>query len=262
MAMSLAIWSAKMRPDEWVLLVDGDMHVRTVELKMCPVTDMTLAEVLHEDKPIEEAVYLCELESGGEPLYPHLAILPAGGRFLPPMQGNPLDFIDQTKRRFDALIARLRKRFSLIIIDTPASMSFEHLILTAVADGVIYVVEPNDDSIGSTKETATGLQEFMETQPLGVVLNRVPAHVDEAEWVRKAKEIAPVLGVVPDDDSVGESFRQNMPVVAVSPDFPASKALEKIAQKVFALHIKPTKPSRRIERAIERVAGELKETEK
>jgi len=256
--MGLAAWAAKLRPDLWVLLIDGDMHVRSVELKMCPVTDMTLAEVLNEDKPVEEAVYSCELESDGKPLYPRLAVLPAGGRFLPSLQGNPLELINQTKRKFDEMIASLRKRFPLIIIDTPASVSFEHLILTTVADGVIYVVEPNDDSMKSTAATANDLKKFMDVQPVGVVLNRVPAHIDERGWLRKAENIAPMLGVVPEDDAVGDAFRQNMPVVAISPDCPASRALERITRKVLAIHVKSAIPSQKLDQAIEKIVEELK----
>ena len=250
--MGLAIWASKIQPDKWVLLIDGDMHVRTVELKMCPMADVTLAQVLQEGKPLEEAVYLCELESNGKPLYPRLAVLPAGGRFLPPMRGNPLDFINQTKRQFDEMVEKLRRRFALIIVDTPASMSFEHLILTAIADAVIYVAEPNDDSIESTKLTAEGLKEFMDVQPLGVVLNRVPSSVDERKWVEKASQISKVIGVIPDDEMVGEAFRQNLPVVAVDPSSPASRAVEKIARKLFEAKVKPTKLPKKIERAMEK----------
>jgi len=257
-AMNLAIWAAKLRPKQWTLLIDGDMHVRTVELKMCPVTDVTLAEVLEEDKPPEEAIYLCELEVQGKPLFPNLAILPAGGRFLPAMRGNPLDFIDRTKRKFDRILAKLRKRFPLVIVDTPASMSFEHLILTAIADRVIYVCEPNDDSIEATKLTAEGLKEFIDVQPLGVVINRMPAHIDEKGWTKKARKIGKVLGVVPEDDAVGEAFRENLPVAAVAPESPSGRAMREITDKVIGAKVKPTKLPKKLGRAIRATAEEIK----
>lgn len=257
-AMGIAIWAAKLRPKQWTLLIDGDMHVQTIGLKMCPVTDVTLAEVLEKDKPVEEAIYLCELEARGKPLFDHLAILPAGGRFLPAMRGNPLDFINQTKRRFDGMLASLRKRFPLIIVDTPASMSFEHLILTAIADGIVYVCEPNDDSIEATKLTADGLKEFMDVRPLGVVINRMPGHVDEKIWTKKAGKITRVLGVVPDDDAVGEAFRENLPIVAVAPDCQASRAMEDITRKLIETKVKPTKLPEKLERALRETAREVK----
>ncbi len=256
-AMGLAIWMSKMLPDRWILLIDGDMHVQTIGLKMCPVTDVTLAEVLDEGKPVEEAVYQCELEADGKPLFPRLAILPAGGRFLPAMRGNPLEFISETKRKFDAIVSKLRRMFSYIIVDTPASMSFEHLILTSIADRVLYVCEPNDDSIEATRVTAVELKKFMNVESLGVVLNRVPPRVDERVWIKKASRIDRVLGVIHEDESVGEAFRQNLPVVAVAPDSPASRALGEIARKVLEVEIKPTKVSSKIDRALQQTAKEV-----
>jgi MinD-like ATPase involved in chromosome partitioning or flagellar assembly len=253
-SMGLTICFAKLRPEDWMLLVDGDMHIRSVELKMCPECDATLAEVF-EGKPLEEAIYLCQLESEGKPLYPNLAVLPAGGRFLPPMRGDPLRFVEHTKQKFDEIIKKLRKRFAYITIDTPASMSFEHLILTAVADAVIYVAEPNDDSVEATIATAQGLKEFMDVRPLGSVLNRLPAGVSEKEWVRKLSAAAPVLGIVPDDLLVGDAFRRNMPVVALYPKSAAARAIENIARKILQLTIKPAAVPEKIERALEKTAG-------
>jgi MinD-like ATPase involved in chromosome partitioning or flagellar assembly len=256
-AMGIAIWMSKMQPDRWILLIDGDMHVQTIGLKMCPVTDVTLAEVLDGGKPVEEAVYQCELESNGKPLFPKLAILPAGGRFLPAMRGNPLEFISETKRKFDSIVTKLRKMFSYIIVDTPASMSFEHLILTSIADRVLYVCEPNDDSIEATRVTAVELKKFMDVESLGVVLNRVPLRVDERVWIKKASRIDRVLGVVPEDESVGEAFRENLPVVAVAPDSPASRALREITRRVLEVEIKPTTVSSKIDRALRETAKEV-----
>lgn len=247
--MGLAIWISKLQTDRWTLLVDGDMHVRSIQLKMCPVSDVTFADVL-SGKPLEEAVYLCELQSRGKPLFPNLAILPAGGRFLPPMRGDPIRFVDQTRQKFDEIIQKLRKRFGYILVDTPASMSFEHLILTAIADAVIYVAEANDDSVEATVLTAKGLKRFMDVRALGSILNKLPSHVEEEEWVRKLSRVAPVLGIVPDDDLVDDAFRRNIPVAAAYPNSPASRALEEIAHKILMRKLKPARVPERIDRAI------------
>lgn len=256
--MGMAIWAAQLERKKWILLIDGDMHVRTVELKMCPVTDATLADVLEGDKELEDAVYLCELESEGEPLFPRLAVLPAGGRFLPAMRGNPIEFIDKTKRKFDRLMKKLRSRFQYIFVDTPASMSFEHLILTAIADLLIYVCEPNDDSIESTKMTAEGIKEFMDIEPLGVVLNRFTPQLKREKWVGKAGEIAKVLGVIPDDPLVPESFSENLPIVAAHPDSPASRAIREITNKVLKAKVEKARVSERFDRAIHQTAEHIK----
>lgn len=256
-AMGITIWISKLR-EKPILLIDGDLHVRSVELKMCPVRDVTLADVLAGKKSWEDAVYACELESGGELLYPKLAVLPAGGRFLPPMKaGSHLAYLDLTRRIFSRMISDLREKFGTIIIDTPASISYEHLILIAVADRILYVCEPNDDSIKATLATAQGLMRLMEIEPAGVVLNRVPASIDVKPWLEKASKIAPVLGTVPDDDSVDDAFRDNLPVVAAYPDCPASLALKEIAKKLLKIKLKPAELPRRLDLAIKKVAARV-----
>jgi len=239
-AMGISIWMSRLT-DEWILLIDGDIHVRTIGLKMCPMTDVTLSEVMEGKAQVEDAIYLCQLESNGKPLYDSLAILPAGGRFLPSMRGNPIEFIEYTKRKFDQMMKKLKKNFSRIIVDTPASMSFEHLILTAIADGIVYVVEPNEDSITSTLQTARGLKEFMEVEPIGTVINRMPHYKSYQDWVKRAGEIAPVLGTVPEDEAVDRAFTADLPVVAAYPDSSASLALRGIASKLLDMEIAPSK---------------------
>ena len=155
------------------------------------------------------------------------------------------------------MISAVSTRFDHVIIDTPASTSPEHLLLTAAANGVIHVVEPNDDSIEATRVTAVELKKFMNVESLGVVLNRVPPRVDERVWIKKASRIDRVLGVIHEDESVGEAFRQNLPVVAVAPDSPASRALGEIARKVLEVEIKPTKVSSKIDRALQQTAKEV-----
>jgi flagellar biosynthesis protein FlhG len=259
-AMGLSIWISVMRPKQRVLLVDGDLHVRSVELKMCPAREATLADVLAGKRTWEDAVYTCQLLSGGELLYPNLAVIPAGGRFLPIVKsGDVTDRLDRARRIFDRMMSELRDRFGTIIVDTPASVSYEHLILTAIADRILYVCEANDDSINSTLVTARGLESFMNLEAAGVVLSRVMEGVDLKPWVKKANRIAPVLGVVPFDEVVDEAFRDNLPVAAAYPDSKASLAIKEIAKKL--LRSKPparVRLSKRLDFAIGKVIEKMK----
>lgn len=68
-----------------------------------------------------------------------------------------------------------------------------------------------------------------------------------------------MLGVVPEDDAVGNAFRQNLPVVAADSDCPASRAMQKIALKIIEAKVKPVRLLKKLERAIQRVAEEGKE---
>ncbi len=239
-AMGIACWLSKLQ-DDMVLLVDGDVHVRTVELKMCPGADLTLAHVLEGKCTLAEAVYACQLRSGGQPLFPKLAILPAGGRFLPPGARDMVSFVRTMVRRFERMLSTLRRKFSYIVVDTPASVGFEHLILTAIADGLLYVINPDVDSILSARQTALGLKQLLGLDGIGVVLNRVPPATNTEQWVLQAEEIARVLGVIEDDELVEDAFRRDLPVVALYPDAPASLALRDIASQILHMPISPTR---------------------
>jgi MinD-like ATPase involved in chromosome partitioning or flagellar assembly len=240
LAMGVAAWLSKLQRG-MVLLIDGDTHVRTVELKMCPGADITLAHVLTGKRTLADAIYGCQLMSGNKKLFPKLAILPAGGRFLPPGSRDMVKFVEHTVKRFDRMLPRLRKKFSYIIVDTPASIGFEHLILTAIADGLIYIVNPDVDSILSASQTAAGLKQLMGIEGVGTVVNRAPRGTTIEDWVDQAGRIAPVIGVIHEDELVEDAFRRDLPVVAVYPKSPASVAMGQIAREVLKLEITPTR---------------------
>jgi MinD-like ATPase involved in chromosome partitioning or flagellar assembly len=239
-AMGIAACISKLQQD-MVLLIDGDTHVRTIELKMCPGADVTLAHVLRGRHSLADAIYRCQLMAGDKPLFPRLAILPAGGRFLPAGSRDMVKFVETTVRRFDRMLSRLRKKFSYIIVDTPASVGFEHLILTAIADGLLYTVNPDIDSILSAEQTAAGLKQLMGIEGIGVVINRVPRGTSIEDWQLQAERIAPVLGVIEDDELVEDAFRRDLPVIALYPKAPSSMALQELARKILKLDIKPLK---------------------
>ncbi len=258
-AMGLSIWISTMRPKDQVLLVDGDLHVRSVELKMCPARDATLADVIAGKRSWEEAVYTCQLVSGDELLYSNLAVMPAGRRFLPiAKSGEIAEKLNRARNVLEEMMTELRGKFQTIIVDTPASVGYEHIILTAIADKILYVCEANDDSINSTLATAKGLEDFMDVEPAGVVLSKVMDGFNTKPWLKKASEIAPVLGVVPFDESVDDAFRDNLPVAAAYPDSKASLAIKEIAKKIMkSTPPAPAKLSKRLDFAVERVVERM-----
>jgi flagellar biosynthesis protein FlhG len=251
-SMGLAIWISKLRPEEKVLLVEGDTHVQTIQLKMCPGAQHTLSDVLSDECGLEDALYLCQLMSEGNLLYPNLSVLPAGAQFLPRLSGDPIEFLKVTKQKFDVLQANLRKLFQRIIVDTPASFGFEHLLLTSIADGLVYVVEPSDDSIDATVRTARGLERLLGSRTAGVILNRAPRG-EEEEWKEKARKVGRLLAVIPEDPAVAISFRQNLPVVAAFPTSPASMALRIAAESLLNLQLKPEPFGKKFRRALEKL---------
>jgi MinD-like ATPase involved in chromosome partitioning or flagellar assembly len=245
-SIGVAAWLSKLQ-DDMVLLVDGDPHVKTAELKLCRGVDVTLADVMRGKYSLADAIYLCQLKLGKSPIFPKLALLPVGGRFFPNIGRDMPKFVKQSIDQLKKMMALLRKNFSYVIVDTPASVTFEHVILTAIADGLIYVVTPDVDSIFSTRQTAAGLKEIVGTKGVGVVMNRVPRGTIMTNWMDYARYIAPMLGSIDDDDLIEDAFRQNLPVVVAYPRIAASLSLRDIAKAILKIDIKPAKLAPRLE---------------
>jgi MinD-like ATPase involved in chromosome partitioning or flagellar assembly len=265
LAMGLAMWASKLielKPKKFVVLIGGDPGVRTITFKMCRKASATLYDVLAGTQALEQAVYACDLEnpSTGELLFPNLAVLPsstAEGAIFPELEGSPFSSLIRTARQFDGVVKKLRKISPLIIVDTPATPGYEHMILAGAADGVLYVVEPSSESVDITERTMADLEEHMGIPTLGLVLNRLPPEEDQRKWVEKIKAIGPLLGVVPEDKKVQETFIEDYPVVAAFPRCPASLAMREIALKLIKIKVKPTELAPKLERTLKRMAEAL-----
>jgi MinD-like ATPase involved in chromosome partitioning or flagellar assembly len=239
-AMGIAAWLSKIQ-DDMVLLIDGDIHVRTIELKMCPKTDITFSEILEGKHELVDAIYRCQLKSADKWVFPELSILPAGSRFLPMGSRDIIKYVMETVQKFDAVMQKLRGYFTYIIVDTPASITFEHFILTAIADGLIFVVTPDVGSVFSSRQTVEGLKEMMGVPTVGTVINKVPRGMKAMEnWIDYTSSIAPVIGTVEYDELVDDAFRRNLPVVAAYPRAASSLSLKNIAEKVMELDVRAT----------------------
>jgi MinD-like ATPase involved in chromosome partitioning or flagellar assembly len=255
---SLAIGvSIHLSKRERTLLIDGDPHVRSVELKLAPGMEHSLVDYMRGRAKWKDVVYRCSLEKDGKLLYSNLAVVPAGASFLPPIgEGEGLL---RGAEKLEGMLKETCKKFSYVVIDTPASVSYEHILLTAAGDGIIYVCEANDDSILAARATAGGMRKLLDVPPTGVVLSRIPPRVKPEPWIRKAGEIAPVLGVVPFDPQLDEAFRRNLPVDAFALDSRANLAFAEIAGKLSGMKGGKVAVRERIDRALDRIARLLEE---
>jgi len=243
-AMGTAIWMSKKKK---VLLVDGDPRVRSVELKLRPKGRGSFFDILSGRLNWREAIHPCTKVN-----LPNLAVIPAGKVLLPPGE----DWVEKLRsaaRVLDRMLAEVRKEFDYLVVDTPPSVGYEHLLLTAMSEKILYICEPNDDSILSTKAAARDFSRICELEPAGVVLSKVLDMRNVREWVKKAEEIGQVLGVVPFDEAAERAFRKNLPVVLDAPQSECSKSLKQIAQKLLEMEGKPVSVEWRLNTMFERL---------
>jgi capsular exopolysaccharide synthesis family protein len=113
-----------------VLLIDGDLRKPTIHREIGLPQDPGLADVLQGSSTLEEALVRSEQ-------LPNLYILPAGDR-----NANPAELLDSTAWR--ALVARVRKEFDYVMIDSPPIAAVaDYDLIQAVCDGVMLVVRPD-----------------------------------------------------------------------------------------------------------------------
>jgi polysaccharide biosynthesis transport protein len=139
-AMLTAVTSQQM--ERTAIIVDCDLRRRMMG-SLFPISpdQPGLFAALQGSSPVEEAVYV-EPETGLHVLAPERV-----GAGL----GNPADVL--ASRRFHRLIAQLKARYDLVILDTPPTLVVaDARIVAQVADTVVYLSRWNKSRSGSVIE--------------------------------------------------------------------------------------------------------------
>lgn len=154
-AMNLAFSQSK---SARVLLIEGDMRRPCFgEALKLPPQHKGLSQLLSGTATFDE----CLTRIDGTNLH----VVPAG-----PIPSNPLELL--SSRKFRELLAMLRDRCDMVIIDSPpVQLVSDALVIGSQATGVIFVVKADDTSVRSA---AAGLKRIAAAHipVFGVVLNQ------------------------------------------------------------------------------------------
>lgn len=156
LASNLAIALAQM---ESVLLIDADMRRPSIakDFGMSNATN-GLADIVAGNESFEDCVYRIE-EAG-------IDVITAG--HVPP---NPLELLSSPQ--FKVLLGELGERYDRIVIDSaPAQAVSDALVLSTLADGLIYVIRADHTPVHLAQSGIGRLRE-VSAPLLGVVLNQV-----------------------------------------------------------------------------------------
>ena len=153
LAVNFAIEQARTRR---VLLIDADLRrPRVAGLLELPGRPAGLAELVRGDSPEACIQHL-----------PALGLHVIGSGAVP---DNPLDVL--TNPRFAQALETLRKRFDLLVLDTPPiELVSDALLIARHADGFVYVVKASDTPVAMIRRGLARLA-GAGTPVLGVVLN-------------------------------------------------------------------------------------------
>lgn len=200
-----------------VIIVDANLTTPNVGLHLgSPIVPITLNHVMNNEAKVEEAIY--EHESGAK-------ILPASLSIGDLKTINHNRLVDITKK--------LRKIADHVLLDSAAGLGEESKSALEVADEIIIVTNPEVTAVTDALKTIK-LAEEMGKKVIGVIVTRVEGKKWEMDipTIKDMLEV-PILGVVPEDDSVKESHRMKNGVVATHPKSKSAKSYRNITRRVL-----------------------------
>ena len=204
-----------------VLCVDCDIGLRNLDLAL-GLTDRALMDFS------DVAQGRCSLDAAvvAHPKLKNLYLLTAPVR----SRGRPV-----TEEQMAALMAEIRKKFDFCLLDAPAGLGTGFLLATAAADRCVVVTTADASSLRDAQHTVMELNHFR-PGTLHLVVNRVRkkllrsmhASIDDA--IDKAG--LPLIGVVPEDDTLPLALNQGTPLLMATAQGPAAFAYRNIATRL------------------------------
>ncbi len=154
-AINLAV-SLSQEMERSVLLVDADLRRPSMSEYLGVTAKMGLSECLHDGIPVQSAIVKTNV--------PRLSLLPAGKAVH-----NPVEVLSSPRIR--SLFGELKQLAPdrTVIIDTPPALPFaETQVMSAVADGVLFVVKEGATTV---QELRDSLELMAGANILGIVFN-------------------------------------------------------------------------------------------
>jgi len=202
-----------------VVVIDANLTTPNVGIHLnSPEVPVNLNHVLLKKAEVFEAVY--EHESG-------LKIIPSSLSLKELKRIDPSS-IKNYKKDF-------RKVADYIIMDSSAGLGDEALSVIDVADEIIIVSNPEIPAITDALKTIKLAQE-MKKPVIGVIMTRVRKNDTEMQpdVVREMLEI-PILGMVPEDETIQEALSLKDAVVHTHPKSKSARAYKEIAARIMGV---------------------------
>ena len=204
-----------------VLCVDCDIGLRNLDLAL-GLTDRALMDFS------DVAQGRCSLHAAvvDHPRLSNLFLLTAPIR----SRGRPV-----TEDQMKALLTEIRKQFDYCLLDAPAGLGTGFLLATTAADRCVVVTTADASSLRDAQHTVKELS-YIRPGTLHLVVNRVRkkmlrsmhATIDDA--IDQAG--LPLIGVVPEDDTLPLALNQGTPLLLAGSQGPAASAYRNIATRL------------------------------
>lgn len=210
-----------------VLCLDCDIGLRNLDLAL-GLSDralMDFSDVAQGRCSLRDAVV-------EHPQLPGLSLLTAPVR----SRGYPV-----SQRQMAALLREIRRHYDYCLLDAPAGLGVGFDLATVAADRAIVVTTADNSSLRDAQHTVMELNDYGPGR-LHLVVNRVRrrvltrmhATIDDA--IDRAG--LPLLGVVPEDDSLVVSLSRSTPLLLYDSRCAASTAYRNISRRILGQKVR------------------------
>jgi len=224
-----------------VIIVDGNLTTPNIGLHLgSPIVPVTLNHVMKDQAKVEEAIY--EHESG-------VKILPSS------LSINELKNINTDK--LSDITKKLRKISDHIILDSSAGLGDEAKSAIKAGDEIIIITNPEITAVTDALKTIK-LAEQMNKKVLGVIITRLEGKKWEMDipTIKDMLEV-PILGIIPEDDSVKESHRIKNAVIHTHPKSKSAKAYRSVVKRILGVKETPKNETKKKEGFFEKLIKRL-----
>jgi septum site-determining protein MinD len=206
---------------EDVIIIDGNLTTPNLGIHLgAPIVPTTLNHVLKGQAKIEDAIY--EHESGTK-------IIPAS---LSLKETERTNF-----KRLPEILKKLKKITDHILIDSAAGLGEEAKTAMDSADEIIIITNPEMAAVTDALKTIK-LAEEKNKKIAGVIITRYEGKRVEMS-IANIKDMleVPLLGIIPEDDSIKESQVMKNSVIYTHPKSRAAKTYINTTKRILGKNV-------------------------
>lgn len=200
-----------------VIVVDANLNTPNVGVHLgAPIVPVTLNHVLKGKADIEEAIY--EHSSGTK-------IVPAS-----------LSVKELTKfntKKFPDIVKKLKKISDFIIFDSAAGFGDEAMATIDAGDEIIVVTNPEMPAVTDALKAVKVAREKNKDVRGVIIARHKGAKYEMPLSSIKSMLESPIIGIIPEDNSVKAALNKRDAVIHTAPKSKASKKYHHIAAKVL-----------------------------
>lgn len=210
-----------------VLVVDGDLGLANVDLLLGVDVSHTVGDLLDETATAKQVIVT--------PL-PNLGVLPAASGVPDIVHLGP-----DEQRRLAALLQSLAADYEFLILDTAAGIGASVLWFNTFGDRNVVVLTSDPTAMTDAYALIKVLSRRFGRRRVEIVVNQVQGPEEAGQTFRHLEKVVrtfldielSLLGAIPVDDAVRRAVRRQRPMVLLSPESPAARAVAEIGRRLL-----------------------------